>query len=145
MCSWSSQILLLEPLLLLNLIVPIGPTLSDMLLSLYCVMHFNDVNCLYLLVLRWLIRSSITRRSSFFDSHTVTGRSLCWDHMQDQVSYILCDFVLQGKTTLIPWLTARAFLHVCLLQSTLMSARMLILYLLDHFDLQYSIDLWSYA
>ena len=30
------------------------------------------------------------KKIKFPDSRTVTGRLLSWDHMQDQVSYILC-------------------------------------------------------
>ena len=55
--------------------------------SLLCHALQRHQRSLYLLVLRWLLRSSIARRSSFL---TVTGRLLFWDHMQDQVCYILC-------------------------------------------------------
>ena len=82
----------LQPLLLRNLIVPTDLTLSETLPSLYCVTHFNYINGLYLLVLPWLFRSSITRRSSFQenpDSRTVLGHLLFWDDLQDQVPYTL--------------------------------------------------------
>ena len=136
-CSWPRQTLRLEPLLLLNLIVPTGLTLSEMLLSLYCVMHFNDISGLYLLVFRWLLRSSITRRSSFL----IHARLL-----------VVCSFgvtcktkspttfVLQEDTALPFWLTALAFLQDCLLQLTLMSSLVLILYLLCRLDPQPLID-----
>ena len=72
---------------------------ADMLLSLYCVMRFNDINGLYVLVLMWLPRSSITRRSSFL-THVHLLVVYSWDHTQDQVSYVPCP---QGKKTLTLW------------------------------------------
>ena len=110
-----------------------------MLLSLYCVMHFNDINGLYLLVLRWLLRSSITRRSSFLTharllviySFGITCKTKCHT------------FLFQREmTTLIPWFTALAFLQDCLLQLTLTSS--LVHWSFTSFaivDVQYSIDL----
>ena len=89
-----------------------------MLLSLYCVMHFNDISGLYLLVLRWLLRSSITRISSFLTharslvvySFGITCKTKCHTFLFHR-----------EMTTLISWFTALAFLQDCLLQLTSMS------------------------
>ena len=85
--------MLLEPLLLFNATAPIGPTLSDNLLSLYSVSllchalqrHQRSLPFGSLVVAQELDHKNI----KFADSRAVIGRLLFWDHMQDQVSYIL--------------------------------------------------------
>ena len=54
----------------------------------------------------------------FSNSRTISGRLLFWDHLSDQVSYILCP---PGEESLEPLSTRLVFLLGCLLRSTSMT------------------------